>query len=284
MERSKVWLVTGASKGLGLTLTRKLLEQGYRVAATSRRKSALVEGAGAPSARFLPLEVDLEDERSVQAAIAATVQHFGALDVVVNNAGYGQIGTLEELSDQEARKNFDVNVFGLLHVVRHAVPHLRTRGSGHIFNIASIGGYDGRFAGWGIYCATKFAVAGLSEGLAEEVRRFGVRVTIVYPGYFRTHFLDSDSVKTPAHPIALYEEARASQQAHQQEINGTQPGDPEKAAEALIRVAREPAPPLHLFLGEDAFGRAHQKIESVQAQLEQWQAVTVSTGFAGQAV
>jgi NAD(P)-dependent dehydrogenase (short-subunit alcohol dehydrogenase family) len=282
MNSSKAWFVTGASKGLGLTLTKKLLAQGYRVAATSRSKPALVEQAGAPSEHFLPLAVDLEDEKSVHDALAATVQHFGTLDVVVNNAGYGQIGTLEELTDGEARKNFDVNVFGLLHVVRHAMPHLRARGAGHIFNIASIGGYDGRFAGWGIYCATKFAVAGLSEGLAEEVKRFGVHVTIVYPGYFRTSFLTGDSVRTPAHPIAAYAEARASEEAHQREINGNQPGDPEKAAEVLIRVGNEKVPPLHLFLGEDAFGRAHQKIESVQAQLAAWKEVSVSTAFSEQ--
>ncbi|MBD0256848.1 MAG: SDR family NAD(P)-dependent oxidoreductase [Cytophagales bacterium] len=284
MEKSKVWFVTGASRGLGLTLTKKLLEQGYRVAATSRSQAALTEGAGPASARFLPLAVDLEDEKSVRDALAATVQHFGTLDVVVNNAGYGQIGTLEELTNGEARKNFDVNVFGLLHVVRHAMPYLRAQGSGHLLNIASIGGYDGRFAGWGVYCATKFAVAGLSEGLAEEVRRFGVHVTIVYPGYFRTSFLTSDSIRTPAHPIAAYEEARASQEAHQREINGSQPGDPEKAAEVLMRVAHESVPPLHLFLGEDAFGRAHRKIESVQAELERWKTLTVSTAFPGQLV
>jgi NAD(P)-dependent dehydrogenase (short-subunit alcohol dehydrogenase family) len=279
MESSKVWLVTGASKGLGLSLTKKLLAGGYRVAATSRRKTALLEAVGAESARFLPLAVDLEDEKSVQDAIAATLEHFGTLNVVVNNAGYGQTGTLEELSDAEARQNFDVNVFGLLHVVRHAMPHLRAQGSGHIFNIASIGGYDGRFAGWGIYCATKFAVAGLSEGLAAEVNQFGVGVTIVYPGYFRTNFLAGDSLKTPLRPIDAYQEARASEQVHQREINGSQPGDPEKAAAVLMRVAGEAAPPLHLFLGEDAFGRAHRKIESVQAQLEQWKELTVSTAF-----
>ncbi len=282
MESSKVWLVTGASKGLGLTLTKKLLERGYRVAATSRRKTALIEAVGAESAHFLPLEVDLEDEKSVENAIAITLEHFGAFDVVVNNAGYGQIGTLEELSDREARQNFDVNVFGLLHVVRHAMPHLRTQGSGHFFNIASVGGYDGGFPGWGIYCATKFAVAGLSEGLAEEVKRFGVGVTIVYPGYFRTNFLDGDSVKTPLHPIAAYQEARDSERVHQRELNGNQPGDPEKAAEVLIRVSNEPAPPLHLFLGEDAFGLAHRKMETVRVQLEQWKALTVSTGFSEQ--
>jgi NAD(P)-dependent dehydrogenase (short-subunit alcohol dehydrogenase family) len=279
MEQQKVWFVTGASKGLGLTLTKKLLAQGCRVAATSRRKMDLVKAAGAESAHFLPLEVDLEDEKSVHDALAATVQHFGTLDVVVNNAGYGQIGTLEELTDGEARKNFDVNVFGLLHVVRHAMPHLRARGAGHIFNIASIGGYDGRFAGWGIYCATKFAVAGLSEGLAEEVKRFGVHVTIVYPGYFRTSFLTGDSVRTPAHPIAAYAEARASEEAHQREINGNQPGDPEKAAAVLIRASNEPEPPLHLFLGEDAYQSAQQKIQSVQTELGKWKALTLSTAF-----
>lgn len=280
MKNEKVWFITGASKGLGLTLAKKLLGEGFRVAATSRSAKALIEAVGEKSENFLPLEMDLLSEESVRQAIQKTLGVFGAIDVVVNNAGYGQIGTLEELSDEEVRRNFDVNVFGVLNVIRSAMPHLRARRAGHVFNVSSIGGYSGGFAGWGIYCATKFAVAGFSESLAAEAKSFGVNTTIVYPGYFRTDFLSKDSINTPAHPIAEYAEARSSQELHQREINGNQPGDPEKAARVLIRIAAEENPPLHLFLGSDAYEVADEKMQLVKKDLENWKTLATSTDFA----
>src|SRR5690606_22321225 len=201
METKKVWLVTGASKGLGLTLVKKLLKENYAVVATSRRLESLIEEIGNTSEVFLPMEVNLTDDHDVKKAIEKGIAHFGKIDVVVNNAGYGQIGTLEELSDDEARENFDVNVFGSLNVIRNVMPYLRQQKSGSIFNISSVGGLFGGFAGWGIYCATKFAVAGFTEALAEEVKAFGVSATVVYPGYFRTDFLSNGYVKTPVTPI-----------------------------------------------------------------------------------
>ncbi|MRX40927.1 SDR family NAD(P)-dependent oxidoreductase [Flavobacterium sp. LC2016-23] len=279
METKKVWFVTGASKGLGLILVQKLLAQGYNVAATSRDINSLIKEVSAPSDQFLPLEMDLVTETSVQDAVAKTISHFKTIDVVVNNAGYGQIGTLEELSDEESRRNFDVNVFGLLNVIRNTMPHFRANRSGHFFNISSIGGYHGGFPGWGIYCSTKFAVSGLTEGLQAEAKAFGVKVTLVYPGYFRTSFLSADSMGLPKNPIADYEEARQSVLAHQNEINGNQPGDPEKAVEALIQISKEQNPPLHLFLGEDAYNMANAKIEEVEADLEAWKAMTIATNF-----
>jgi NAD(P)-dependent dehydrogenase (short-subunit alcohol dehydrogenase family) len=279
METKKVWFVTGASKGLGLILVQKLLAEGYNVAATSRDINSLIKEVSAPSDQFLPLEMDLVTETSVQDAVAKTISHFKTIDVVVNNAGYGQIGTLEELSDEESRRNFDVNVFGLLNVIRNIMPHFRANRSGHFFNISSIGGYHGGFPGWGIYCSTKFAVSGLTEGLRAEAKAFGVKVTLVYPGYFRTSFLSADSMGLPKNPIADYEEARQSVLAHQNEINGNQPGDPEKAVEALIQISQEENPPLHLFLGEDAYTMANAKIEEVEADLEAWKAMTIATNF-----
>lgn len=279
METKKVWFVTGASKGLGLILVQKLLAQGYNVAATSRDINSLIKEVSAPSDQFLPLEMDLVTETSVQDAVAKTISHFKTIDVVVNNAGYGQIGTLEELSDEESRRNFDVNVFGLLNVIRNTMPHFRANRSGHFFNISSIGGYHGGFPGWGIYCSTKFAVSGLTEGLRAESKAFGVKVTLVYPGYFRTSFLSADSMGLPKNPIADYQEARQSVLAHQNEINGNQPGDPEKAVEALIKISQEQNPPLHLFLGEDAYNMANAKIEEVEADLEAWKTMTIATNF-----
>ncbi len=279
MENKKVWFVTGASKGLGLALVKKLLLERYKVAATSRKSSALVKEIGAQSTYFLPLEVDLMNESSVQNAIEKTLNHFKTIDVVVNNAGYGQLGTLEELTDKEARTNFEVNVFGMLNVIRNVMPHFRSAKSGHFFNISSIGGYYGGFAGWGIYCATKFAVAGLTESLAAETKAFGIKVTLVYPGYFRTDFLSEGSIAMPSNAISEYEEARQSQELHQNQIAGNQPGDPEKAALALIKISNEDAPALHLFLGQDAYDLANQKIELVKIDLESQKQLTRSTAF-----
>ncbi|MBZ4041438.1 SDR family NAD(P)-dependent oxidoreductase [Flavobacterium hibisci] len=279
MGNNKVWFVTGASKGLGLELVKKLLAEGFKVAATSRSESSLIKELGNTSENFLPLEMDLVDEKSVKNAIDKTVNHFKTIDVLVNNAGYGLLGALEELTDAEARKNYEVNVFGLLNVIRHTAPILRANQSGHIFNISSIGGYYGEFPGWGIYCSTKFAVAGLTESLAAEIKPFGVHATIVYPGYFRTDFLKDTSLLLPENPIEEYKEVRQSENAHKEGINGNQPGDPVKLAEALIKVSQDENPPLHLFLGEDAFNMANQKIASVQGELSQWKTVSVSTGF-----
>ncbi|WP_427872301.1 oxidoreductase [Flavobacterium sp. MMS24-S5] len=279
MGNNKVWFITGASKGLGLELAKKLLAEGFKVAATSRNEASLSATLGKASENFLPLEMDLVDEKSVKTAIDRVVNHFKTIDVLVNNAGYGLLGALEELTDAEARKNYEVNVFGLLNVIRNAMPILRANQSGHIFNISSVGGYYGEFPGWGIYCSTKFAVAGLTESLAAEIKPFGVHATIVYPGYFRTDFLKDSSLLVPENPIAEYKEVRQSESAHKDDINENQPGDPIKLAEALIKVSQDQNPPLHLFLGEDAFNIANQKIASVQKELEGWKSVSVSTGF-----
>ncbi|WP_291146028.1 oxidoreductase [Flavobacterium sp. UBA7680] len=279
MGHNKVWFITGASKGLGLELAKKLLAEGFKVAATSRSQESLVKVLGNPSENFLPLEMDLVNEKSVKNAIELAVSHFKTIDVLVNNAGYGLLGTLEELTDAESRKNYEVNVFGLLNVIRNTMPYMRAARSGHIFNISSVGGYYGEFPGWGIYCSTKFAVAGLTESLSAEIKPFGVHATIVYPGYFRTDFLKDSSLLLPENPIAEYKNVRESESAHKDDINGNQPGDPVKLAEALIKASQDQNPPLHLFLGEDAYNMANQKIASVQSELEQWKSVSVSTGF-----
>jgi NAD(P)-dependent dehydrogenase (short-subunit alcohol dehydrogenase family) len=278
MSTNKTWFITGASKGFGLLFIEQLLAKGDTVAATSRRLTDLEKAAGAHP-NFLPLEVNLTDEQSVKTAIDATIAKFGKLDVVVNNAGYGLLGAIEELTDAESRQNFDVNVFGLLNVVRQAMPHLRAQGNGHIFNISSIGGFTGSFPGFGIYCATKFAVNGLSEGLAAEAKELGINVTIVLPGYFRTNFLESDSLAVPKNVIDAYASTRESQKAHQEQINGNQPGDPAKGVAEIIKAANAPNPPLYLFLGSDAVSIADQKIAQLTAEIDAWRSVSTSTDF-----
>ena len=279
MESKKVWFVTGASKGLGLSLIKQLLGAGYRVAATSRNLSELITAVSPETEGFIPLAVNLKSEESVADALGRTKDKFGRVDVVVNNAGYGLVGSLEELSDRETRDNFEINVFGTLNVIRHAMPLMREQKAGHILNISSIAGYTGMFPGFGVYCATKFAVQGLTESLAVEARSFGIKATIVSPGYFRTDFLTSSSLSTPERPLEAYKEVREVQEAHQHSINGSQPGDPEKAVSLIIKVAESGNPPLHLFLGEDSYKLALEKIDLVKKDLDEWRDLATKTSF-----
>ncbi|RZL20106.1 MAG: SDR family oxidoreductase [Pedobacter sp.] len=279
MSNRKTWLVTGASKGLGLILVKKLLAQGYNVAATSRTIDSLSTAVGIQSENFLPISMDLVYEANVKQGIDEAIAHFGSIDVIVNNAGYGLMGGLEELSDEEARTNFDVNVFGSLNVIRQSLPHLRTQKNGHIFNVSSIGGFAGGFPAFGIYCATKFAVHGFTESLSHEVKPFGINVSLVMPGYFRTNFLEEGSIVSPKNEIEEYVNVRAMQKAHQQTINANQPGDPEKAADVLIAVAQQSDPALHLFLGADAYQTATDKIALVQKDMEINKQLGINTGF-----
>jgi NAD(P)-dependent dehydrogenase (short-subunit alcohol dehydrogenase family) len=274
----QVWFITGASKGIGLELVKQLLQQGHHVAATSRDLAELRTAVASESADFLPLATDLASEASVGQAIAATVRQFGRLDVVVNNAGYGQLGSLEEVTDAEARANFDVNVFGTLNVIRYAMPQLRQQQAGHILNISSIAGIMGSFPGWGVYCATKFAVEGLSEALAVEVAPFGIKVTSVAPGYFRTNFLNAGSLKLAATKLPQYQVVRDNETYHEQlQQANSQLGDPAKAVAALIEIAAVPNPPLHLLLGADAYGLADAKIKSLQDDMAPWKELAVAT-------
>jgi NAD(P)-dependent dehydrogenase (short-subunit alcohol dehydrogenase family) len=277
MGMKKVWFITGASKGLGLSLVHQLLKAGQYVAATSRNIDELKKVVTAEATKFLPLAVNLADEKSVEDAIKATIAKFERIDVVINNAGYGIGGSIEELSDEETRNSFDVNVFGTLNVIRKASPYLRAQRSGHIINIASIAGIAGA-TGWAVYAATKSAVIALSEVSAEDLKEFGIKVTVVAPGAFRTSFLTPDSLILAANPIAEYEEVRAIQ-AKYLNMDGQQIGDPEKAAAAMISLASMPNPPVHLLLGNDAFQRANSKVESLTKEFKDWKAITISTDF-----
>lgn len=282
--KNNVWFVTGASKGLGLSLVKKLLDDGYSVAATSRNVVDLENAVGASNDKFLPLAMNLLDETDVEHAIKKSVDHFGRIDVVVNNAGYGQVGGLEELTAAEVKASFDVNVFGALHVIRKSLPYLRQQKSGHIFNIASVGGFIGTFPGFGIYCATKFAMHGFTESLATEVKPFGIQVTVVSPGYFRTNFLEPSSLQVPKKEMEEYKTVREAQHAHQFSINGKQMGDPDKAAAALISVANMKEAPLHLFLGADAYEFVNKKIDSLKESMQSIKELATATAYEETAV
>lgn len=277
-QTEKVWFVTGASKGLGADLIQRLLSEGYRVAATSRKKQALIHLVGEQE-NFLPLTMDVTSNEEVRRAVKEVIERFGRIDVVVNNAGYSQIGAIEELTAEEVQQNFDVNVFGPLNVIRNVAPYLRDQRSGHIINIASIGGFVGDFPGFGIYCSTKFAMAGYTEALAVEMEPFGIHTTLVYPGYFRTNFLDKDSAMVPAHPIEAYANARAGEALHLNEINGNQPNDPKKAATVFIELSKQERPPVHFFMGVGASEFVKNKIEVIEKALLDHLELGESTGI-----
>lgn len=277
MSNRKVWFVTGASKGFGLSLVKQLLAADQLVAATSRNAENLIKAVAPETADFLPLETDLINEATVAAAIDKTIETFGRIDVVINNAGYGTGGAIEELTDDETRKAFDVNVFGTFNVIRKAMPYLRKQRSGHIINISSIAGIAPG-TGWSVYGAAKHAVIGLSEVLAEDVKEFGIKVTVVAPGAFRTSFLTEESLSMTENPIPDYTAIRNSHEKFKA-MNGHQAGDPEKAAAAMIAIVNEQKPPVYLLLGADAYERGMAKLELLKEAFRDRSSLTKSVGF-----
>ena len=278
MNTSKVWYVTGASRGLGLTLVKKLLENGYRVAATSRNAYTLSQAAGLTDKnRFLPLAVDLNNPDSIHESIQQTLAAFGRIDVVVNNAGYGMAGTVEEIADPDIRNIFNVNVFATIAVVKAVLPVMRSQKSGCIINIGSVAGFVGA-PGWSVYSATKAAVAAFSEVIALDVKEFGIKVTVAEPSGFRTGFLSQHSLALTTTAIEGYEAVKNTQDRYLSS-DGKQAGDPDRAAEIFIELAENPEPPMHLFLGNDAYNRAAKKLADMSEELEHWKPVTTAADF-----
>ncbi|WDF78688.1 SDR family oxidoreductase [Mucilaginibacter sp. KACC 22773] len=278
MNTSKVWYVTGASQGLGLTLVKKLLDRGYRVAASSRDARALSQSVGlVDKERFLALAVDLNNPDCIDESIQQTLGAFGRIDVVVNNAGYGMAGTVEEIAEQEIRNIFNVNVLATINVVRAVLPVMRSQKSGYIINIGSVAGFVGA-PGWSVYSATKAAVAAFSEVIALDVREFGIKVTVAEPSGFRTGFLTKNSLCLTVSKIEGYEAVRNTQDRYLS-MNGQQAGDPDRAAEIFIELAETPQPPMHLFLGNDAYNRASEKLAAMSSELEQWKSTTIAADF-----
>jgi len=278
MSNLKVWYVTGASQGLGLILVKKLLENGYRVAVTSRDAHALSQSVGLIDRdRFLPLAVDLKSLDCIDESIQQTLVTFGRIDVVVNNAGYGMAGTAEETAEQEIQNIFDINVLATINVVKSVLPVMRSQKSGYIINIGSVAGFVGA-PGWSIYSATKAAVAAFSEVIALDVKDFGIRVTVVEPSGFRTGFLTQNSLTLITAKIEGYDAVKKTQDSYLSS-DGKQAGDPERAAEIFMELAESPEPPMHLFLGKDAYNRASKKLTDMSRELEQWKSTTVGADF-----
>lgn len=264
---TRTWFVTGASAGLGRTLTEKLLDQGGNVVATARNPDSLADLLQRFPDRLATPRLDVTDQASIDAAVQVAIGQFGQIDVLVNNAGYGVVGTVEEVSDAEARHQFDVNVFGLLNVSRPVIAHMRANRSGLIYNLSSIAGLASS-ATFAIYCASKHAVEGISEGLAASVKPFGIKVVIVEPGAFRTRFHNGQSIRMAENQIPDYAELRSGTAEWLEGIDGNQPGNPEKLCAALIAMADDPEPPLRLLCGQDAYDRAMAKLDSLRADFE----------------
>ena len=278
MNSSKVWFVTGASQGLGLTLVKSLLKKGYRVAATSRHAQTLQEAVGIMDTdRFLALAVDLSNRDSIDESVQQTLGAFECIDVVVNNAGYGMAGTVEEITEEEIRDIFDLNVLAAINVVKRILPEMRKRKSGYIINMGSVAGFIGA-PGWSVYSATKAAIAAFSEVLALDVKEFGIKVTVVEPSGFRTGFLTKNSLAFTESRIDGYLAVKETQKRYL-EGDGKQPGDPEMASEILIALAENEQPPLHLYLGQDAYNRTLGKLAAMNAELEQWKSTTISADY-----
>lgn len=273
-----VWFITGASRGFGLQIARDLLDRGHQVVATARRAETVTDALG-DNENVLAVALDVTNEEQARQALQAAVERFGRIDVLVNNAGRGLLGAVEEATDAEVRAVYDTNVFGLLTVTRAVAPVLREQRSGAIVNISSVGGFVSS-PGWGVYASTKFAVEALSEALHAELKPLGVHVMVVEPGYFRTDFLDSSSLQIQQNRIDDYADGPAGQmRITAGERNHDQPGDPVKAAAAIIDVVESERPPVRLQLGNDTIAAVEAKLAHVQAELAQWRSVSQSTDF-----
>lgn len=278
MESKKVWFITGASKGLGLSVTKQLLQKGESVAATSRNAKALTAVFGNDyAANFLPLEVDLTSSASIKASMEAAVDKFGKIDVVVNNAGYGTGGALEELEEAEIQQSFDVNFFAVIKVIQAALPYMRKAKSGHIINISSIAGFAPGL-GWSVYGAAKAAINGLSEGLANELNPLGIHVSVVSPGWFRTSFAKEESIALSEQQLPDYEHIRTAHKKFKS-TDGQQIGDPDKVAAVFMELVSNPNPPIQLFMGSDAYDRATSKINGLAQNMKTFKSLSLSTDF-----
>lgn len=268
-------LITGASSGFGSEIASQAIERGDNVIATARRIEALEDLVALAPEQVLAQRLDVTSKSEIKQAVRAGLARFGQIDALINNAGYGLMGALEEASDADIRKQIDANLIGVIDVTRAVLPAMREARSGHIVNISSIAGLVG-LPGVSLYNATKFAVAGLSEALAEEARHLGIRVTSVEPGAFRTDF-NGRSLGTPSSQIADYAASAGERVQWLENMDGEQPGDPVKAAAAILDLTLSNDPPVHLVLGGDALDMAREKNARFMQELERNASITVAT-------
>ena len=275
--QQRVWFITGASTGFGRELAEQLLQGGANVVATARKPEQIADLVASYPKTALVLQLDVTDPAAIDAAVAAALDKFGRVDVLVNNAGYGLAGAIEEATEAEFMPVFETNVFGLIRVTRAFLPHFRKQRSGNIVNLSSISGLIGT-AGWGYYNAAKFSVNGFSEALAAEMAPLGVHVTVIEPGPFHTDFLGRSGVEA-ANRIADYDQTAGKARQYMIDEAGKQKGDPAKAVKAIIAAVEAPEPPKHLVLGSVAFNRMTARLELWQKELAAWQETSLGADF-----
>jgi NAD(P)-dependent dehydrogenase (short-subunit alcohol dehydrogenase family) len=273
-----VWFITGAARGFGLEITREALSRGDSVVATARNPQAVLDAIPDADGRLLAVALDISEPTQIAAAVDAAITRFGHIDALINNAGRGLVGSVEETSDAELRAIFEVNVFGLLAITRAVLPHMRARRSGLVVNLSSVGGFVA-WPGWGVYAATKFAVEALSEAMTHELAPLGIRSVAIEPGPFRTNFLDGSSLAFTDTVIEDYADTSGAARSWATDTNYGQQGDPVKAAKIIVDLADREDLPERIQLGSNAFGDVAAKLERTARDQEQWRAVSLSTDF-----
>jgi NAD(P)-dependent dehydrogenase (short-subunit alcohol dehydrogenase family) len=275
MSTSRVWFITGCSSGFGRAVAEAALARGDRVIGTLRKREQCEEFARIAPGRAWAEQLDVRDAARIEQVAQSAIAHCGRIDVVFNNAGYGMLGAVEETSPDEARAIVETNFLGTFCVTRAFLPQLRRQGSGHILNMSSGAGI-GAVPGLGLYSATKFAVEGLSEALAQEVAGFGLRVTIIEPGAFNTGFPSGGLVKVQR-PLDAYAALTGQLAAGMQHWYGSHAGDPRRAADAILKIVDEPQPPLRIVLGPDALAGVRMKIDALRSNVDAWETLSLST-------
>jgi NAD(P)-dependent dehydrogenase (short-subunit alcohol dehydrogenase family) len=274
-----VWFITGASRGFGLEITREALSRGDSVIATARNPQAVLDALPDGGDRLLAVGLDVSSPEQVGAAVGAAVERFGRIDVLVNNAGRGLVGAVEETSDAEARAIFDVNVFGLLAVTRAVLPHMRSARSGLVVNLSSVGGFVA-WPGWGVYAATKFAVEALSEAMTHELVPLGIKSVAIEPGPFRTNFLDGSSLSLAEAHLDDYSATAGAARNWATDTNYGQEGDPVKAAKIIVDLASYDELPERIQLGANAVDDVAAKLARTASDQEQWRSISLSADYA----
>lgn len=275
--KNKVWLITGCSTGFGRAIALAALQSGAKVGVGARNTDDVKDIIAAYPTTALALKQDVTVLEQVKSSVTALVNHFGVIDVLVNNAGIGYFGSIEESDEKEVRRMFEINFWGLSNVTREVLPYLRKQRSGHIINIASIGGLTS-FPSLGYYHATKYAVDGFSETLLKELSPLGIHVTIIAPGAFRTDWAGRSANQAPGF-IADYDQSAKATADWIRSINGNQPGDPKRAAAAILKVTESNKPPLRLLLGHDAVEAAYDKLELLKADFDEWKPTSLDVLF-----